>query len=98
MTTVPTIALNNGQTIPQLGFGVFQIDPAETADAVRQALQVGYRHLDTAEMYGNEAGTGEGVRLARTRPQRRLRDQQAEQRTTTGPTTPGGPSTRRWRL
>ena len=62
MTDVPTIALNNGQTIPQLGFGVFQIDPSETADAVRQALEVGYRHIDTAEMYGNEAGVGEAVR------------------------------------
>ena len=62
MGTVPTIALNNGQSIPQLGFGVFQIDPAETADAVRQALEIGYRHIDTAEMYGNEAGVGEAVR------------------------------------
>ena len=62
MTDVPTIALNNGQSIPQLGFGVFQIDPGETADAVRQALEIGYRHIDTAEMYGNEAGVGEAVR------------------------------------
>ena len=62
MGSVPTIDLNNGQTIPQLGFGVFQIDPAETADAVRQALEIGYRHIDTAEMYGNEAGVGQGVR------------------------------------
>jgi 2,5-diketo-D-gluconate reductase A len=62
MTDVPTIGLNNGQSIPQLGFGVFQIDPAETADAVRQALEIGYRHIDTAEMYQNEAGVGEGVR------------------------------------
>jgi 2,5-diketo-D-gluconate reductase A len=64
VTTVPDLALNNGQTIPQLGFGVFQIDPAETADAVRQALEVGYRHVDTAEMYGNEAEVGEGIRAA----------------------------------
>ncbi len=64
MGTVPTIDLNNGQTIPQLGFGVFQIEPAETADAVRQALEIGYRHIDTAEMYGNEAGVGQGVRDA----------------------------------
>ncbi len=64
MGTVPTIDLNNGQTIPQLGFGVFQIDPAETADAVRQALEIGYRHIDTAEMYGNEAGVGQGIRDA----------------------------------
>jgi 2,5-diketo-D-gluconate reductase A len=64
MSSVPTIDLNNGQTIPQLGFGVFQIDPAETADAVRQALEIGYRHIDTAEMYGNEAGVGQGIRDA----------------------------------
>jgi 2,5-diketo-D-gluconate reductase A len=61
-TTVPTIRLNDGHEIPQLGFGVFQIPPDDTADAVRQALQIGYRHIDTAEMYGNEAGVGEAVR------------------------------------
>jgi 2,5-diketo-D-gluconate reductase A len=47
---VPDLPLNSGQTIPQLGFGVFKIDPAETADAVAEALRVGYRHIDTAEM------------------------------------------------
>ena len=64
MTQVPDLSLNNGQTIPQLGFGVFQIDPAETADAVGQALDVGYRHIDTAEMYRNEKGVGEGIRAS----------------------------------
>ena len=64
MAAVPDISLNNGQTIPQLGFGVFQIDPDETAGAVEQALQVGYRHIDTAEMYQNEAGVGEGLRAS----------------------------------
>ena len=64
MTTVPDLALNNGQTIPQLGFGVFQIEPAETADAVRRALEIGYRHIDTAQMYENEKGVGEGVRAS----------------------------------
>ncbi|MEW9265526.1 aldo/keto reductase [Kineococcus endophyticus] len=59
--TVPTIMLNDGREIPQLGFGVFQIPPEETADAVRTALEVGYRHLDTAQMYGNEAETLQGV-------------------------------------
>ncbi|OOB90401.1 aldo/keto reductase [Rathayibacter sp. VKM Ac-2630] len=63
-TTVPTITLNNGVEIPQLGFGVFQIDPAETKDATLTALEVGYRHIDTAEMYGNEAGVGEAVRAS----------------------------------
>jgi 2,5-diketo-D-gluconate reductase A len=64
MTTVPTIELNDGHTIPQLGFGVFQIEPSETAQAVTEALEVGYRHIDTAEMYRNERGVGEGVRAS----------------------------------
>ncbi len=61
-TAVPNITLNNGVEIPQLGFGVFQIPPAETKDATLAALEVGYRHIDTAEMYGNEKGVGEAVR------------------------------------
>ncbi len=64
MSAVPTIELNDGRTIPQLGFGVFQIDPAETARAVSAALEVGYRHIDTAQMYGNERGVGEAVRAS----------------------------------
>jgi 2,5-diketo-D-gluconate reductase A len=60
--SVPDIRLNDGNTIPQLGFGVFQIEPRDTAEAVRHALEVGYRHIDTAEMYGNERGVGEAVR------------------------------------
>jgi len=60
--TVPTISLNNGVEIPQLGFGVFQIDPDETKDATLAALEVGYRHIDTAQMYGNEKGVGEAIR------------------------------------
>jgi 2,5-diketo-D-gluconate reductase A len=59
--SVPTIQLNDGHTIPQLGFGVFQIDPTETARAVAEALDVGYRHIDTAEMYGNEREVGEAI-------------------------------------
>ena len=58
MTSIPTITLNNGVEIPQLGFGVYQIDPAETKDATLTAFEVGYRHIDTAQMYGNEAGVG----------------------------------------
>ena len=58
---VPTITLNDGRQIPQLGFGVFQIPPEETAQATRVALEIGYRHIDTAEMYGNEAQVGEAV-------------------------------------
>ena len=64
MTEVPTIELNDGVRIPQLGFGVFQIDPGKTAAAVRAALQIGYRHIDTAEMYGNEKEVGQGIRDA----------------------------------
>jgi 2,5-diketo-D-gluconate reductase A len=62
MTDVPSIRLNDGNEIPQLGFGVFQIPPDETAEAVRLALEVGYRHIDTAEMYGNEREVGEAIR------------------------------------
>ena len=64
MATVPTIELNDGKRIPQLGFGVFQIDPDETAQAVKTALEIGYRHIDTAEMYQNERGVGQGIRDA----------------------------------
>jgi 2,5-diketo-D-gluconate reductase A len=59
--SVPTIDLNNGVSIPQLGFGVFQIDPDETKDATLEAFEVGYRHIDTAQMYGNEKGVGEAI-------------------------------------
>jgi 2,5-diketo-D-gluconate reductase A len=61
LTAVPQITLNNGQSIPQLGFGVFQIEPKDTAEAVSTALRTGYRHIDTAEMYGNEQEVGEAV-------------------------------------
>jgi 2,5-diketo-D-gluconate reductase A len=64
MSNLPAITLNDATTIPQLGFGVFQIEPDQTADAVRTALQVGYRHIDTAEMYGNEKEVGQAVREA----------------------------------
>jgi len=61
---VPSITLNDGRDIPQLGFGVFQIPPPETEAAVTHALEAGYRHIDTAEMYGNEEGVGRAVRAA----------------------------------
>jgi 2,5-diketo-D-gluconate reductase A len=64
VTSVPAITLNDGAQIPQLGFGVFQVDPDETAQAVKTALEIGYRHIDTAEMYQNERGVGEGIRDA----------------------------------
>jgi 2,5-diketo-D-gluconate reductase A len=63
-TAVPTIDLNDGHTIPQLGFGVFQIHPEDTVRAVSDALQVGYRHIDTAQMYGNEKEVGEAIRAS----------------------------------
>jgi len=64
LDTVPAITLNDGNTIPQLGFGVFQIEPNDTAEAVKEALRIGYRHIDTAEMYGNEREVGEGIRAS----------------------------------
>ena len=64
MSSVPSITLNDGNTIPQLGFGVFQIEPDQTAAAVRSALEIGYRHIDTAEMYRNEKEVGQGIRDA----------------------------------
>jgi 2,5-diketo-D-gluconate reductase A len=63
-SNVPAIELNDGARIPQLGFGVFQIPAEETAAAVKAALETGYRHIDTAEMYGNEREVGQGVRDA----------------------------------
>jgi 2,5-diketo-D-gluconate reductase A len=62
MSQVPNIRLNNGVQIPQFGFGVFQIEPARTAEVVRTALEAGYRHIDTAQGYGNEEGVGQALR------------------------------------
>ena len=56
--SVPTLTLNDGHTIPQLGFGVFKVEPEETTRIVSDALETGYRHIDTAAIYGNEAGVG----------------------------------------
>jgi 2,5-diketo-D-gluconate reductase A len=64
VTAVPTVLLNNGVEIPQLGFGVFKVPPEQTEDVTRTALEIGYRHVDTAQMYGNEAGVGRAVRAA----------------------------------
>ncbi|MFC6042525.1 aldo/keto reductase [Nocardioides hankookensis] len=62
--TVSNVVLNNETTIPQLGFGVFQVPPADTAAVTGTALEVGYRHIDTAQMYGNEAGVGEAIKAS----------------------------------
>ena len=59
--TVPKIILNDGNPIPQLGFGVFKVDPEETDRIVGDALEVGYRHIDTASAYGNEVGVGKAI-------------------------------------
>jgi len=60
--------MNDGETIPQLGFGVFQVPPEDTAEVVRQALLAGYRHIDTAAAYGNEAGVGQAIHAAGLEP------------------------------
>ena len=62
MTASPSVPLNDGVEIPQLGFGVFQIEPSDTVETVSRALEVGYRHVDTAAAYGNETEVGEAVR------------------------------------
>ncbi|MCK0115846.1 aldo/keto reductase [Isoptericola sp. S6320L] len=62
MNPVPTLTLNNGVELPTLGYGVFQTPPEETVAAVEAALATGYRHIDTAAAYGNEAGVGEAIR------------------------------------
>lgn len=61
MSSVPTVTLNNGVRIPQLGFGVFQVPDDETTTAVTHALEAGYRSIDTAAVYGNEAGVGRAL-------------------------------------
>src|SRR5690625_5231360 len=61
MNTLPTVTLNDGSAIPQLGFGVFLVPPPETEAIVTSALDVGYRHIDTAQMYRNEKGVGDAV-------------------------------------
>src|SRR5699024_9922922 len=58
---VPTVTLNDGNTIPQLGYGVFKSEPEETEEMVAEALKVGYRHIDTAAAYGNEEGVGAAI-------------------------------------
>jgi 2,5-diketo-D-gluconate reductase A len=61
---VPNIALPGEVEIPQLGFGVYQVPPDDTAEITTRALQAGYRHIDTAAAYGNEAAVGQAVRAS----------------------------------
>ena len=58
---VPTIPFHDGHTIPQLGYGVFKVEPDFAADVTAQALAAGYRHIDTAKIYGNEEGVGRAI-------------------------------------
>lgn len=62
---VTSIPLRDGRSIPAIGFGVYKVDDAEAATAVGTALDAGYRHVDTAEMYGNERGVGAAIRASR---------------------------------
>ncbi|WP_367123597.1 aldo/keto reductase [Streptomyces phytohabitans] len=64
MSSVPTLTLNNGVTMPQLGFGVWQVPDDEATSAVTTALEAGYRSIDTAAIYGNEKGTGRALATA----------------------------------
>jgi 2,5-diketo-D-gluconate reductase A len=61
MSAVPNVTLNNGVEMPQLGFGVWQVPDEDATAAVRTAIEVGYRSIDTAAIYGNEEGTGKGI-------------------------------------
>jgi 2,5-diketo-D-gluconate reductase A len=62
VSQIPVSTLNDGARIPRLGFGTYKVDPDQTADAVTVALEIGYRHIDTAQMYKNEQGVGQAVR------------------------------------
>ncbi|WP_283258659.1 aldo/keto reductase [Streptomyces fradiae] len=64
MSKVPTLTLNNGVAMPQLGFGVWQVPDSEAADAVGTALEAGYRSIDTAAVYENERGTGQALKAS----------------------------------
>jgi 2,5-diketo-D-gluconate reductase A len=62
--SVPRLSLNNGTSIPQLGFGVFRVDPEDTQRVVEDALEVGYRHIDTATGYNNESQVGAAIKAS----------------------------------
>jgi 2,5-diketo-D-gluconate reductase A len=69
MTTSPELKFNDGATIPQLGFGVWQVEDATAEDVVGKAFKVGYRHIDTAKIYGNEAGVGRAIAASGLSPE-----------------------------
>lgn len=74
------IKLNNGTNIPALGFGTWCIDDGKAAEAVRTAIELGYRHIDTAQAYGNERGVGEGGPHLRHSPRGAVRCKQGRRR------------------
>ena len=96
MSSVPDVTLNNGATIPQLGFGVFQVPDDETTAAVATALEAGYRSIDTAAVYGNEAGVGRALGRVRPPARRALRHHQAVERRPGLRLHAAPPSTRAW--
>ena len=61
MATIENLSLNDGNTIPQLGLGTYKMDDQQARESVRYALEVGYRHVDTASFYANEEGVGQGI-------------------------------------
>ncbi|PTT64214.1 aldo/keto reductase [Arthrobacter sp. HMWF013] len=69
MTSTPTLTFNDGHTIPQLGYGVWQVEDDVAEKVVRQAFEAGFRHVDTAKIYGNEAGVGRAIASSGLRPE-----------------------------
>lgn len=69
MTSSPELTFNDGNTIPQLGFGVWQVEDDVAEKVVVQAFEAGYRHIDTAMIYGNEAGVGRGIKASGLKPE-----------------------------
>ncbi|MGM9474457.1 aldo/keto reductase [Pseudarthrobacter sp. YS3] len=69
MTSTPTLTFNDGHTIPQLGYGVWQVEDDVAEKVVRQAFEAGFRHVDTAMIYGNEAGVGRAIASSGLRPE-----------------------------
>lgn len=69
MTSTPTLTFNDGNTIPQIGYGVWQVEDGVAEKVVRQAFEAGFRHIDTAKIYGNEAGVGRAIAGSALRPE-----------------------------
>ncbi|MFP5368100.1 MAG: aldo/keto reductase, partial [Actinomycetes bacterium] len=69
MSTSPNLTFNDGRTIPQLGYGVWQVDDSTAEDVVGRAFKAGYRHIDTAKIYGNEAGVGRAIAASGLSPE-----------------------------